>query len=204
MTTDRAQILQDYLDGLLPPARAAEVEALVREDPAWSREHREMVSVLSLLDTPIDVEPPADLESRIFAAIAADASRRRFRIPVRVERALVLAGAAGVAAFVAGVGRVLGPVEPAGWVGRLVVAATSGLGRFTETVVSTGATLGQLDWVARLLGTLSGAGRTVLASSAEPILALAVVALASGAVLAWMLMRAERSRQGGLPHVHLV
>jgi hypothetical protein len=200
---DRSERLQDYLDGLLGPAESAELEALLREDPGLARQRRELASVFDLLDTPLDVEPPADLVPRIFAALEADAARR-FRLPVRLERGLVVAGASVLAGVVAVGGRVLAPIEPAGWIGRLIVGATSALDTLKDGIVSVGGSLGHLDWVARLASTLSGAGRTVLASSAEPLIGLTIVALGSAVLLAYWLMRSERVQGGGLHHVRLV
>ena len=63
--------LSAYLDGELPAGRAAEVQRLIREDPAWRRAHREMTALDAALDSFAAPAPAADLADRILAGVAA-------------------------------------------------------------------------------------------------------------------------------------
>jgi anti-sigma factor RsiW len=201
---NRTQSLQDYLDGFLSPAERVRVERRVRESADWRREHERLRTVHTLLDTPLDVDPPADLLPGIFAALAAQASRRqRWRIPARLENGFVLAGALSLAAVTFGAARLL-PTDPASWLGRLAVAATAALGRATDAVVGYAGSVAQLDWIARLVTTLVQATGTALSSSAQPLIAVTLVTFALAATVTYVLMQTGRNpRQGGV-HVGLL
>ena len=203
---DRNDRIQDLLDGLLAPADVAEVEELVRTDPQWEAEHREMRSLHALLDEYLDVAPPADLAPSVLKAVTSDRVRRRvwWRMPARLENTLVVAGASALALAVFGGPRLLSSGGE-GWPGRAAVsltqAFTGGLDRVAQLATSTT----QLDWLGRLLTTLSDAARTVVASSAEPLLLLSASAIVLTGLVAWVLVKSEKGpREGGLRHAHLV
>jgi predicted anti-sigma-YlaC factor YlaD len=198
--SDHHERLQDYLDGLLTPAEEAEVRTLLEESREARQAHDELAAVYSVLDTSLDVEPPSDLVAGVFAALQTEAARR-LHLPVRLERGLVLAGAASLAGIVA----LAGPLaQPAGWIGRLTVAATQALAASKDALVGFGSTLAYLDWVARLVSTLSDAARTVLASSAEPLIALSMTSVALTTLVAYWLWRTERGFREGVRSVPLV
>ena len=200
---NRTDRLQDYLDGLLAPAELARVEARLEESPDWRRELDSLRGVHALLDTPLDVDPPADLLPGVLAAVEARASRRRFRLSAPLENGFVLAGAASLAAVVFGLGRLL-PADPAGWPGRGAVAATAALDACKETFVGMAGSVAQLDWIARLVTTLVQATGTVLTSSAQPLMALSLTTLALAAAVAFVLLRTERAHREGGIHVGLL
>lgn len=194
--------IQDLLDGLLSPAEEAELRGALEQRPELAREHREMAAVLNLLDTSLDVEPPADLRARTMAAVAADRAQVRShrRLPARIENAFVFAGAAGLAAAVVALARSAGP-SGAEWIGQAVVAST----RIFSLTKSAALDLAEWDWALRLLETLGRALATALSYSAVPLLSLSVVALGLTAVLGVAWLRASRSlRSGGFGHAHLL
>lgn len=203
---ERDERIHELLDGLLGPAEEACVRALVEQDPEWARDHREAQALHALLGTSLDLAPPADLAPSILKAVTTERARRafRFRLPARVENALALAGAAGLALAVLLGTRAL-DADGLGWLGRGIVAATGGLVSFLDQVGTLAAQATHLHWMARLLATLSEAGRTVLATSAEPLAGLALIGGVTTVALAVALRRTGRGpRQGGWSHAHLL
>jgi anti-sigma factor RsiW len=203
---ERDERIHELLDGLLGPAEEACVRALVAQDPEWARRHREALAVRAVLGVSLDVDPPADLAPSILKAVTTDRVRRtfRFRLPARVENVLVAAGAAGLAlAVLVGI-RTVGS-GGLGWLGRGIVAATDALVTFVNQVGTVAAQAAHLGWIAGLLATLSDAGRTVLATSVEPLVALALIGGTTTIALAVALRRAGRGPQrGGWSHAHLL
>jgi hypothetical protein len=203
---ERDERIHELLDGMLGPAEEACVRALVERDPDWARGHRDALAVRALLGSPLDLDPPADLAPSILKAVTTDRIRRRlrFRLPARVENVLVAAGAAGLALAVLVGTRTVG-ADGLGWLGRGIVAGTDGLVAFLNQVGTLAAQAGHLGWMAGLLATLSDAGRAVLATSAEPITALALVGGTTTIALAVALRRTGRGpRRGGWSHAHLL
>lgn len=203
---DREERIQELLDGLLAPAEESAVRALVGSDPEWGRSHREALAVRMLLDTSIDREPPADLAPAVLKAVTTDRVRQafRFRLPSRVENSLVLAATAALAAAVVGLTRLLGTGD-LGWIGRGIVATTNGLVAVVDRAAEFSASVAHFDWIARLLATLSEAARTVLATSAEPLLGLVLFGGLTTVALAVALRKTGRgSREGGWSHAHLL
>ena len=192
--TDR---FHDLLDGLLSPAEEVELLRMLGEDPALANELRSLAAVTSLLDTPLDVDPPSDLLPSVLRAVRAErVAPASHRLPGWLENVLVGVGAFGVAGLVAA-GRVVGPE----WIGRAVVEGARGFG------LAKGAALDliQWDWTLRLLGTLGRASGTVLASPAGALFGLSLVALVVSAVLGFVLLRGGRAiRAGGLGHAHVL
>jgi len=88
--------LSAFVDGELPPARAAEVEALVAADPAWRKAHRELTALDAALNAYTVPDPPADLAERIVRG-AGEAPRplvvriARYLAPLAAAAAVVLA-----------------------------------------------------------------------------------------------------------------
>jgi hypothetical protein len=203
MTGDRVPRIQDYLEGLLSPAASAQMRELLDADPDARREYRRQGALLEILNTSQDVEPPHDLSASILAAVRADAAQRaRRRLPAFAENGLVLAGVAALATLVVQTGRI---VDPADVVARLTVAGAQGFHALTAAVVGFASSWAQLDWIARLVATLSSAVRTVLAASAEPIMGISVLMAALTALLGFAIFRSHRfSRGGGLGHVRLL
>jgi len=196
---NRSERLEDYLDGLLSPTEQARIERRLADHPEWGRELRSLAAVRSLLDTPLDLDPPADLVPRVLAAVRVR-SVRRFRLPAALENGFVLAGALGIAFVVLAFGRSLF-ADPASWLGRATVAATTAFDAVTEALVGVAGSIAQLDWIARLFATLVQALGTALASSAQPLMTVTLTSLALAAALAWVLHRAERTGRGGGAHV---
>jgi hypothetical protein len=193
--------IADLLDGLLSPAEEAELRRALEADPELKRRYREMAAAHSLLATPLDVSPPADLLGAVLAAVREERARARAAalvLPRWLENALVVSCAVGLAALVASL-RVAGPVA-AEWIGRLAVEGTRVFGLGTRALVD----LAQWDWIVRLLGTLGRASGTVLGSSAEPLLGLSLVPLALTAALAAVLLRSRLLRPGGLGNAHVL
>jgi hypothetical protein len=203
---ERDERIQELLDGLLGPAEEACVRALVEADPAWARDHRSAQAVHELLGTPLDLAPPADLAPSILKAITADRARRafRFRLPEPVENVLAVAGAAGLALAVLVGTRTVG-AGGLGWLGRGIVAATDGFVSFLDQIGAVAISAAHLDWMARLLATLSEAGRTVVVTSAEPLAGLALLGVLTSLALAVALRRTgPASREGGWIHARLL
>jgi hypothetical protein len=198
---NRSQRLEDYLDGLLPAKERARIERLLATSPDWRREHRALRAVHALLGSQLDVEPP-DLVPGVLAAVSARAARR-LRIPARLENGFVLAGAVSVAALVL-VAMRLAPANPEGWLARAAVVAASALGAAKDALLGIAGSIVQLDWVARLVPTLVDAFGTVLRSSAEPLMAVALASFALGLTAVFLLARTDRVLRGGGTHVGLL
>lgn len=200
---DRNEILQDLLDGLLDPQEEARIHRRIAEEEDWGRAYRQAMAVRTLLGTPLDVDPPVDLVPVVLARIAADRERRaaRFRLPAFLENLLVISGAGALAALVAVVSQAAG-AGGAGWLGPLTIVSTRFVTRGAEVLAEVASSLARLDWAARLLATLSEAFRTVLATTAPPLLAVTLVAFTCTLVLAWVLVRGK-AREGALSHVHV-
>jgi anti-sigma factor RsiW len=202
-TMDR---IHDLIDGLLPPAEERRIRERIAADPEWAQRYREAVVLHTLLGESLDVAPPADLAASVLKSVTTDTARRAFRLPIpaSLEKALVVVGSAALAGLV-----ILAPAAlqagAGGWLGRLVVTGANGLTAAVETLVAGVAGMAHWDWVMRLAATLSEAARTVLASSAGPLLVLGLVAALLATTAAWLLVRSERGiRGGGLGHAHLV
>jgi len=198
-----ASRLQDHLDGLLTPAEEAELHKALETRPDLRRQARELEIVTTLLRTPLDVDPPAELVPRVLAAVQAERLAARRALPPawsrRLERVLVVAGASGLAAVVAA-SRSAWPTAAEG-VGVLAVEGARAFGLFKTAAID----LAQWDWVLRLLLTLGRASGTVLDTSAGPLLALSLSAFAFTAVAGAALLRGgRRLRPGGLGHVHVL
>lgn len=187
--------IQDLLDGRLSPAEEAALRQELAGSPELEREYRTWARITALLDTPLDMEPPADLVPGVLHAVRArrEAPSRR-RMPAYLENLLVAAGAFAVAALVA-FGRFSGPEV----LGRAVVEGTRGFALMKGAVLD----LAEWDWTFRLIGTLGRASGTVLGSSAGPLLGFSVAALLVAAVLGLALLRGSR-RTGGLGHAHVL
>ena len=103
--------LSACLDGELPPERLAEVQRLIRDDPAWQAAHRELVAVDAALEAYTAPAAPADLSARIVRH-----SRRAGRRSQALRLAAWLAPAAAAAAVIlialAWFGRPHGPQPP--------------------------------------------------------------------------------------------
>lgn len=197
----RTDLLQDFLDGVLDPAREAEIARLLRENPEWRREHAAMRDAFLLLDSSIDVNPPADLVSAALAEIAVRRARvHRPGFFARFERGFVLlgAGALAVALVVAGV---LPAGEPLAWVGTVVVEGTRSLSAVKGTAVVLASAIGAFDWVAHVVQSIGVALGTLFLSSVRdlaPALPGSVLLTILSAIALW---RAERGRrERGTPH----
>jgi anti-sigma factor RsiW len=194
--------LQDLLDGLLPENLAAEVHQELETDPDLNREFRWMQAVHSLLSEPLDVDPPANLESSILGALQArrlQPARWSLRLPRWAENSLVLAGATGLAMII-GVGRIAGADWAAPWVGRATVGVADAVSFAAQMVVGTR----ELDWALRLVSTFSQAGWTILGSSTDALLLVGVISTAMALLTAWGLTRGTRLLKGGTFHAHLL
>jgi hypothetical protein len=151
------------------------------------------------------VDPPADLAASVLKSVTTDRARRALgvNLPAALEKTLVLVGSAALAGLVV-LGTTALQTGAGGWVGRLVVATANGLTAAAGTLAGSVASVTHWDWVVSLAATLSGAARTVLTSSAGPLLALGLVAVVLTTGLAWLLIRSEKGiRGGGLGHAHL-
>jgi hypothetical protein len=201
-TRDQAR-LQDLLDGLLPEDLAKELVQELESDPETRLDFRWMQAVHSLLSEPLDVDPPADLETSILAAVRdrrrQATSRWALRLPRWAENSLVLTGATGLAAVI-GVGRLAGVDWAASWLGRATVGLADAVSFAAQLVVGTR----ELDWTLRLASTLSQAGWTVLGSSAEPLLIVSLISVTLGLLTAWGFSRGTRILKGGPYHAHLL
>jgi len=67
--------LSAFRDGELDASRAAEVERLLREDPAWGRAHRELTALDAALDTWTAPAPAGDLADRVLLGVRKSARR---------------------------------------------------------------------------------------------------------------------------------
>ncbi len=198
--SDRTRRIQNYLDGYLTPDQEAGVRRRIRESQEWKREFDELRAVYSLLDTPLDIDPPEDLLPGIFTAIRAEAVEKAARrwLPARVENGLVLAGAAALAGLLVVGGRTISAESV---LGRVAVGWASTLSVVRNWFVGGVDTALQLDWASRTLGTLAEAGRTALTVSAEPLLLVATVSGALTIGLGWLVLRSGASgTPGGLSH----
>jgi len=191
--------IQDLLDGFLSPAEEADLRSALRRKPDLAVELREMTAAFALLKTPLDVNPPPDLLPRILAATRAAAPRAKFRLPERIENALVLAGSLGLAGLVAVLVRAAGP-SGAEWIARLVVASTRLVSVAKVAVID----LAEWDWTIRLVETLGRASATV-GASALPLLSISILTLAITALFGVLWLRGNRSlRNGGFGHAHML
>lgn len=199
---ERHESVRELLEGLLDPAEAARVRERIAADPGWARAYRRERAVLSLLQLSLDVEPPPDLVPGVLARIAAERDRRaaRFRLPARLENLLVVSGAGALAALVAVISQAAG--AGFGWLGPATVVSARLVTGSAEALADLAASAVHLDWVARLLATLSDALRTVVTTTAPPLLAVTLVAFACTLALAWVLVRTGKAREGALSHVH--
>ena len=189
-----------YVDGELNEAQAAALAVRVAEDPQVQRELEIQLELREILAIRSEEAPPVSLLPRVMEAVEAARTRRvvPFRMPRRVEQALVLASAASLAAVVATSIRALQGPAAAPLLGKAAVGTTQAMGAMKSTMVGTVESAGHLDWVARLVPTLAQAAGTAI----EPNLGLlgACSVLASGifGLAAWALLR--RSRRGGWGH----
>jgi hypothetical protein len=69
-------LLCDYLDGTLEPARAAQVETHQRECPGCAEFARDVTSAVAFIGRVAEVEPPADLLTKITFEIPAGGVRK--------------------------------------------------------------------------------------------------------------------------------
>lgn len=203
MTGDRIPRIQDYVDGLLSPAASEQVRELLEHDEGARREYRRQRALFDLLETHLDVDPPRDLVSSVLAAVRADvAHRARRRLPAFVENGLVVVGVAALATLVVQAGRFVNPAEI---LGRVTVTGAQGFRAFADAVVGISSSWAHLDWIGRLVTTLSSTVQTVLAASAEPIMGISMLMGALTAFVGFAVFRSNRfSRGGGLSHVRLL
>jgi hypothetical protein len=104
---DTERMMDAWLDGELPPDKAAEVQERLKRDPHLRRQYGPLVELLS---SPEPVDVPADLGDRIVAAVHERATTKTTTIHVarptwaRVPNRLAWAGAmaASIALFLAG------------------------------------------------------------------------------------------------------
>ena len=93
-TTDDDEILatlSDYLDGVLPPDRAREVEQKLKDDPAWKRTHDELRETRDALSGLMKARAPVKFDEDVTATIHKRSAGRFFakrtfgdRIPLGV------------------------------------------------------------------------------------------------------------------------
>ncbi len=197
--------LHDLLDGSLSGAEEVALRESLQRDGRLQAEYREIFAVHILLNSPLDLEVPVDLRDGILEAVRADRARRSrvFRLPSWAENTLILGGAAALAGFVAA-GRALGADWAAPWLGRLSVGAVEALGVAKTAAVGTHGSLVQMDWAVHLLRTLSGAGWTVLGSSADVLVGLGVVSVLLAGAGGWVLLRNARGLREGMGHAHVL
>jgi anti-sigma factor RsiW len=96
LTQQDRQDISALLDGELAPARADEVRRLIEADTAWRAAYDELRELDALLDNWQVAPPPADLNSRILAALGAPAGatlRRWLAAGAAVAASIVLAAA---------------------------------------------------------------------------------------------------------------
>ena len=197
---DRNRRIQNYLDGYLTPDQEAGVRRQISGNEAWGKEFDELRAVYSLLDTRLDLDPPADLLPGVLAAIRSERLQRAeaHRLPARVESGLVLAGAAALAAVVFAGERIL---TPASLVGGLAVRGANALSVAGDWLVRGIKTGLELDWLTRTAATLAEAMRTTLSVAAEPLLVMGLVSLVITLGAGWFLLRTGTGNpQGGLSH----
>lgn len=200
--TPSPDVLQDYLDGVLDPAKEAEVARLVRDDPAWRRAHLEMTRLFAVLNTSLDLAPSADLVAGALSRLAAPAVARAPRFPflARFERGLVALGAgalAGALLFAAGF---LGFESPR-WVGLIAVEGARALSTMKAATILFASGLASFDWVVRLAEALSAATGALLVSSVRQITPTLPAASLLTILTAMALWRAERGRrERGVSH----
>ena len=96
--------LSAWLDGELPAERAAEVERLVADDPAWRTACDELRTVDAALDAWAPPEPSAGLADRVLRYCHA-AGRRRHLLRVAAWMAPAAAVAAAILIVIAAMGR---------------------------------------------------------------------------------------------------
>lgn len=194
----------DLLDGQLSISDAEELRVALEANPALEREFRQITAVHVLLGESLDIEPPPGFGADILAAVDADRQRRAriFRLPSWAENSLVLAGAAALAGFVA-FGRQAGSQVAVPWLGKLGVSAVDAVGVAKSVAVGTQGTLAQLDWLARLAGTLGGAGWKALGTSADVLVVYALVSLVLTSAMGFVFARKGRGLKGGIGHAHM-
>jgi hypothetical protein len=147
-----------------------------------------------------------DLGPAILKRVAGERARQvyRLRLPAPMERILVACGTAAVAAAVA-MGPELVRSVRGSWVGDFVVGAAGAMTGGLDALLLGVSSLSHLGWVTRLVQTLSEATRTVVHTSAEPLMGLALLGLAVTGLLGFTVLRLGRGiRGGGLPHAHLL
>jgi hypothetical protein len=211
MTTheQRSERIQDYLDGLLSPAAAAEVEELIRTDSAWRRDHAELSSTMTLLGHSLDVEPPPGLLAgalaRLAEAQAATARRAQFfGLPIAVENALVFVGMSVLAVMVF-LGQEFSPVGgETSLLGQAASAFTHVLGLMKTAILDLASSLTWFDWLGSVLGALFAATRFFLSSTISEMQPMVPIALALS-VLGWLgLWRKQKGlREREVTHVGL-
>ena len=77
-TSDRDQLLLEYLDGTASPPDRARVEALLASDLEWRERHAELSGLFQELGRVERVAPPADLRDRVLEGIGRwERGRRR-------------------------------------------------------------------------------------------------------------------------------
>ena len=196
--------LSELLDGRLGPEEAQALEGRVAHRPELAHDLAVWREIVALLDTPLDVEPPADLTSGILAAVRLDREQRAklLRLPVRLEQAFVLAGAAVLAVFAAALVRAVQAPAGGALLGDAAVGAGNAVGILQTAAVTAVGSVIQLDWTLRLLQTLAGAGRTALDSSATVLVVTSLVAMGITGIAAYVLTRG--TRRGGLGHASLL
>jgi hypothetical protein len=197
---DRTRRIQNYLDGYLTPDQEIGVRRQISEDEGWRREHDALRAVYTLLDTPLDLDPPEDLAPGVLAAIRADELEQAeaSRLPARVEGGLVLAGATALATALVVLLRVLTPESV---LGGLAVRSASALSLAPDGIVRSIDAVLHLDWVSRTLATLADAGRTTLSVAAEPLLGVALVSAVITLGMGWLVLRGGAGGSpGGLSH----
>ena len=87
--------LSAFLDGLLDADRAAQVEDLIRNDPAWQAEWNQLQALDSVLDVYDVPAPPDDLAGRIVEFVRARTWHRKV-----LRWVWPVAGAAAAAAII--------------------------------------------------------------------------------------------------------
>jgi len=109
MDQSELEDLSAFLDGELPPQRAAEVEALIRSDPRWAAAQRELNALDAILDAYAAPPAPADLAGRIIRR-----SRKLGRpkpLVIRLVRWIAPAAAAAAVILIAAVALRRGPTR---------------------------------------------------------------------------------------------
>ncbi len=197
----KSDLIQDYLDGALDPAREAEIARLVQDDPAWRAALRETSRLFAVLDAPLDRAPGADLVAGALARLAAPRpARARFGFFARFERGFVALGAGALAGALLFAGLLPGAESPR-LVGLVAVEAARALSSVKAATIVFASGLSTFDWVARLVESLSTAVGALLVSSVREFTPTLPVALLLTVLTAMVLWRAERGhRERGIPH----